>query len=73
MRIALVCPDVSSNSLVRMYPIAKVLARRHELQVLGFEFGGGIFEPYRDEFDYETIAARRMRSSRCRPNRCPRK
>jgi len=43
-----------------MYPIAKVLARRHELQVLGFKFGDGIFEPYRDEFDYETIAARRM-------------
>ena len=60
MRITLLCPNASSNSLVRMYPIARVLARRHELQVLGFEFGDGVFEPYRDEFDYETIAARRM-------------
>lgn len=60
MRIALLCPNTSSNSLVRTYPIAKVLARRHELQVLGFEFGGGIFAPYRDEFEYETIIARRM-------------
>src|SRR5678815_4612016 len=60
MRIALLCPNVSSNSLVRTYPIAKVLARRHELQVLGFDFGGGIFGPYRDEFAYETTVARRM-------------
>src|SRR5882672_2953556 len=60
MRIALLCPDVSSNSLVRTYPIAKVLARHHEIRVVGFRFGDTVFEPYRDEFDYEAIAARRV-------------
>lgn len=62
MRIALLCPNASSNSLVRTYPIAKVLARKHSLQVLGFHFGDGIFPPYRDEFEYETRAARWMPS-----------
>jgi glycosyltransferase involved in cell wall biosynthesis len=60
MRITLLCPNASSNSLVRTYPIAKVLARRHQVRVVGFRFGEGIFEPYRNEFDYETIAARRL-------------
>jgi glycosyltransferase involved in cell wall biosynthesis len=60
MRIALLCPNASSNSLVRTYPIAKVLARKHRLQVLGFRFKDGIFPPYRDEFDFDTRAARQM-------------
>lgn len=60
MRIAIVCPNVSSNSLVRTYPIAKVLGRRHELQMLGFRFGEGVFEPYREEFDFQTIEAGRF-------------
>jgi glycosyltransferase involved in cell wall biosynthesis len=60
MRIALVCPNVSSNSLVRTYPIAKVLARRHQLQMIGFRFGEGVFEPYRDEFHFEMAEAVRL-------------
>jgi len=60
MRIALLCPDVSSNALVRTYPIAKVLERRHKLQVLGFRFGTDVFAPYRDEFTYQTLEARRL-------------
>ena len=60
MRIALLCPNVSSNALVRTYPIAKVLARRHQLQVLGFAFRNGVYPPYRDEFAYETLPARKL-------------
>jgi glycosyltransferase involved in cell wall biosynthesis len=60
MRIALLCPNLSSNSLVRTYPIAKVLARRHEIQVVGFRFADEVFEPYRDEFDYQATAARQF-------------
>ena len=60
MRIALLCPDLSSNSLVRTYPIAKVLGRRHEIYLVGFQFGHEVFEPYRHEFDYEAIVARRL-------------
>lgn len=58
MRIAVLCPNASSNSMVRVYPIAKVLARRHQLQVLGFRSAPAIFEPYRDEFEYETLLLR---------------
>lgn len=60
MKIALLCPDASSNPLVRTYPIARVLQRRHELQVLGFRSGPEIFAPYRDAFEYETTLVRRM-------------
>jgi len=55
MRIALLCLNVSSNALVRTDPIAKVLARRDQLQVLGFRWGDGVFQPYRDEFDCEIV------------------
>ena len=58
MRIAILCPDASRNPLVRTYPIAKVLARRHQLQVLGFRTGDDIFEPYRHEFAYDTLKLR---------------
>ncbi len=60
MRIALLCPDASRNPLVRTYPIARVLQRRHSLQVLGFRSGPEIFAPYRDAFDYETLLRRAM-------------
>lgn len=59
MKLALLCPNVSGNPLVRTYPIGKVLARRHDVQVLGFELGDGVFEPYREAFAYETVRARR--------------
>jgi hypothetical protein len=62
MPIVLFCPNSSSNALVRTYPIAKVLARKHRIQVLGSRFKDGIFPPYRDEFDYETRAARWMQA-----------
>lgn len=58
MRIALLCPDISRNPLVRTYPIARVLQRRHTLQVLGFRSGPEIFAPYRDAFDYDSLALR---------------
>lgn len=60
MKIAVLCPDASSNPLVRTYPIARVLERRHRLQVLGFQSGPEIFAPYRDAFEYDTLRLRRM-------------
>lgn len=60
MRIVCVCADASSNSLVRLYPIAKTLARRHEIVVAGFRSGELIFAPYRDEFEYRTLRVKRM-------------
>lgn len=55
MRIALLCPDVSRNPLVRTYPIARVLERRHEVSLLGFRSGPEVFAPYRDAFSYDTL------------------
>ena len=60
MRIAVVCANASSNSMVRVYPIARVLARRHRLQVTGFRSGPDVFPPYADEFTYETLMQRRL-------------
>ncbi len=57
MRIALLCPDASRNPLVRTYPIARVLQRRHDVSILGFRSGPEVFAPYRDAFTYETLPA----------------
>src|SRR6185295_9969072 len=63
MRIAVVCANASSNSMVRVYPIARVLARRHRLQVFGFRSGREVFPPYANEFAYETLPQRRLPAS----------
>ena len=57
MRISLLVPDLSANNLARTYPIAKVLERRHDIQVVGplLWAGKGIYEPYRSEFDYTIV------------------
>ena len=57
VRIACIAADAATNSLVRVYPIAKVLQRRHDVVVAGFRSREDIFEPYRDEFDYMTLRA----------------
>jgi len=38
-----------------MYPIAKVLERHYQVEVLGPIFGNGIYEPYKDEFLYKPV------------------
>lgn len=53
MKISILVSDLSSNSLVRVYPIAKVLERHHEVEVIGPVLGKGIFAPYRNEFNYK--------------------
>jgi glycosyltransferase involved in cell wall biosynthesis len=52
MRISILCPDLSSNAMARTCPIAQVLSRDHEIEIVGFDPGEGFFEPYEDEFDY---------------------
>jgi glycosyltransferase involved in cell wall biosynthesis len=55
VRIVCLAANASSNSLVRIYPIAKVLQRNHDVTIAGFRFGEQIFAPYRDEFEYVTL------------------
>lgn len=60
MRVVCVCADASSNSLVRLHPVAKVLQRRHDVTVAGFRSRAEVFAPYRDEFEYRTLRPRSM-------------
>jgi len=55
VKISILCHDLSANSIVRTYPIAKVLQRNYEVEVIGIPFAGEVFAPYKREFDYKTI------------------
>jgi glycosyltransferase involved in cell wall biosynthesis len=55
VRIVCLTPDASGTSLVRLYPIAKVLERKHDVLIAGFRTGPSEFRPYKDEFDYLTV------------------
>ncbi len=57
MKISMLVWNLSANSIVRTYPLAKVLARKHEVEIIGPVFGNGIFEPYKDEFEYKSFKA----------------
>lgn len=58
MRILCLAADASRNPLVRLVPIAKVLARSHEIEVSGFRSQESLFAPYAQEFDYRTSVTR---------------
>ncbi|MBN2331277.1 MAG: glycosyltransferase family 4 protein [Candidatus Aenigmarchaeota archaeon] len=60
MKISVLVYDLSTNSIVRTYPIVRVLQRRHEVEVIGPVFGEGVFPPYAGEFDYRTVRGRSM-------------
>ncbi len=45
--------NLSSNCIVRTYPIAKVLEKYCEIEVIGPTSENGIYEPYRNEFQYK--------------------
>lgn len=53
MKISILIYNLSNNCIVRTYPIAKVLEKYYEIEVIGPTFGNGIYEPYRHEFHYK--------------------
>jgi len=57
MKISMLVHDLSANSIVRTYPIAKVLQRKHEVEIIGPVFGKEIYSAYKGEFEYKTIKA----------------
>ena len=59
MKISILVWDLSNNSMVRTYPIAKVLERHYQVEVLGPIFGSEIYEPYKDEFIYKHVKSRK--------------
>lgn len=50
-KISILVADVSANAMARTCPIAKALEERYEVEMVGFDGGGGFFEPYAGEFD----------------------
>ena len=59
MKISIISHNLSGNNLVRVYAIGNVLKRIYDVEILGVIFGKGVFEPYKDEFDYKGITLRR--------------
>lgn len=62
MKVSLLVFDLSDNCLVRTYPIARVLERRYEVEVIGPVFGKGIFKPFKDEFKYRSAEGKKYPS-----------
>jgi glycosyltransferase involved in cell wall biosynthesis len=58
VKITILACALDSNPIVRIYPIAKVLQRRHELEILGSHHGEGLFFPYQDEFEIKEFRYR---------------
>lgn len=48
MKISLVCPDLSGNGVGRAFVLARVLGRHHDVEVVGAEFGDGVWTPVAD-------------------------
>lgn len=66
LRIAAVVNDLSTNCLVRTYPIVRVLERTHQVEVIGLVGREGIFPPYREEMVYRPFLPGRSLVSRTR-------
>lgn len=45
MKISLLCPAVSTNALGRSHILARVLARRYDVEIVGPDFHGGVWAP----------------------------
>lgn len=43
MKILMLCPLLSSSSMITVYPMAKALSRKHEIKLIGPLMGGEIF------------------------------
>lgn len=55
MRIAALISDISTNSIVRSYPIIRTLQRTHEVTTIAATPDGRVFEPFIDALDYELV------------------
>lgn len=57
MKISIITPDVSHNCLGRAYLLAKLLQKEYEVEIIGAEFGQGIWKPVRFDksIKYKTV------------------
>ena len=61
MKISILAPNLSRNNLVRTYPIAKVLQRRYEVEVIGPILGSQIFPPFLDLLPFKPVHPSKVR------------
>lgn len=56
MKISILISDLSTNCIVRTYPIAKALERKFTVEIIGLIFNDKkLFLPYISEFDYRIV------------------
>lgn len=55
MKISVLTPDLSNNSLGRAWLLAKILQRRYEVEIIGPIFESSIWEPVQSEFSYKGV------------------
>lgn len=53
--ISILVYNLSSNALVRTYPLAKTLSRYYNVEIIGVLFSDEIYNPYQDEFQFKII------------------
>ena len=49
MRISLLAPNISANCLGRVFILARVLQRRHVVEIVGPRFSDSVWEPVASE------------------------
>lgn len=55
MKISILVHDLASNAFVRVYPMAKVLQRQFDVEIIGACFGEQVFAPYQAEFEFKAF------------------
>lgn len=55
MLVSVVCPNLSGNCLGRAYVLAQLIERNHEVEIIGPQLRGDIWEPIKDEYDYKGV------------------
>lgn len=53
--VSILINDLSSNAIVRTFPIAKTLSEKYNIEIIGPVLGKEIFIPYRNEFNFRIV------------------
>lgn len=51
MKISILSPDVSHNCLFREYTLARLLSKKHKVEIIGPNYGDGLWPPLKDMRD----------------------
>ena len=62
-KISILVFNLSSNALVRTYPMAKTLSRKYLIEIIGVGSDSQIYKPYKKEFKFKTIERDKSRNS----------